>query len=107
MGDRGKAKTLKLKTLKSEIGGRGRGHIFWFRLLHRGLLSAVLCAALGKPGRGLAVVSRSFTRVTAFAHERPLKIKVDPAFARGYGSARDHARERSPPGNILLVLGAT
>jgi hypothetical protein len=45
-------------------------------ILHRGLPGALLCAALGKPGRllpqsvtgkpgrGLAVVSRSFTRVT-------------------------------------------
>jgi hypothetical protein len=52
-------------------------------ILHRGLRGALLCAALGKPGRllpqsvtgkpgrGLAVVSRSFTRVTALVRERP------------------------------------
>jgi hypothetical protein len=51
-------------------------------ILHGGFLGALLCAALGKPSRlfrkplresprGLAVVSRSFTRVTALVRERP------------------------------------
>src|SRR5581483_8519678 len=62
--------------------------------LHRGLLCATLGkpgrltsqAVTGKPGRGLAVVSRSFTRVTALAHERPGRLVIGHVLLRRHAS---------------------
>ena len=85
MGDRGKAETLKAETLKSEIGNRGRGrsHIFWFRLLHRGLPSALLCAA--------ASLANPFG--VSVANERPRRLVIGHVLRRGQArnGAADHA----------------
>src|SRR5438552_15104959 len=64
------------------------GSLLWFRLLHRGLPGALLCAALGKPGR-------SSTRVTALAHERPRRAVIGHVLLRGH--AQRCARPRREP----------
>jgi hypothetical protein len=58
-------------------------------ILHRGLPGALLCAALGKPGR-------SFTRVTALAQERPRRLVIGHVLLRGHArnGAADHVWER-------------
>jgi hypothetical protein len=65
MGDRGKAETLKAETLKSEIGnrGRGRGHIFWFRLT----------LWLGFETRSLPTLAHSCPRRFTFYVARPTR----------------------------------
>src|SRR4249919_3290538 len=62
-----------------------RPSVLWFRLLHLGIPGPLLCAALGKPGR-------SFTRVTALAHERPRRLVIGHVLLHGHArnDAVDH-----------------
>src|SRR6266446_5474003 len=79
----------KAMSILREVGtpvGLSSGSLLWFRLLHRGLLGALLCAA--------APLANPFG--VSLAHERPRRLVIGHVLFRGHArnGAADHVESQ-------------